>query len=230
MAIKARQVQIGLTAAELKAASDGLDEGAAAWLVREIERGRQMRVSAFPEVPGIKRRYPGEAKGKFLVGYLGDTKAKFRNLFLRSLRLLQDFESARLKQDFDAIHKLRPNVVIAYRPLIDALWNLARRRRSELQIDIHEAGLLILPTTTESLAALAILLLEMEMSLHRVRQCLYCGVWFYARFKHQRFCRETSKNCQWNYYHTPEWRKKNRERNLRHQREYRKRLFERGRQ
>jgi hypothetical protein len=53
-------------------------------------------------------------------------------------------------------------------------------------------------------AVLQIVLLGQEGLLWRVRQCSRCHRWFFARFKHQNFCRTT---CQQEHYkHSPEWR------------------------
>jgi hypothetical protein len=53
-------------------------------------------------------------------------------------------------------------------------------------------------------AVLQIGLLGQERLLWRVRQCVKCRRWFYARFKHQRFC---STPCQQSHYReSPEWR------------------------
>lgn len=86
-------------------------------------------------------------------------------------------------------------------------------------------GFTILCRDRRADALLALVELLRRGRLDRLRQCLRCRSWFYARFKHQRFCNDPEKKCQWRHYHTPEWRKKHREKNRRHQEEYRKRLF-----
>lgn len=56
----------------------------------------------------------------------------------------------------------------------------------------------------ESEAVLQIVLLGGEGLLSRVRRCLKCQRWFYARFKHKLFC---GTPCQQSYYReSPEWR------------------------
>lgn len=46
--------------------------------------------------------------------------------------------------------------------------------------------------------------------LGRVRKCGRCGLWFYAKFNHQRFC---GKTCQMLHYQTSEeWKRRRRER------------------
>jgi len=58
---------------------------------------------------------------------------------------------------------------------------------------------------TEADAVLRVLLLAQNGNIHRVRECVDCGGWFYARFSHARFC---SNKCQQrNYRQSPEWRK-----------------------
>jgi hypothetical protein len=53
-------------------------------------------------------------------------------------------------------------------------------------------------------AVLQIMLLGQEGLLSRVRSCLKCRRWFFARFRHQNFC-ETP--CQQKFYRdNPEWR------------------------
>ena len=71
-------------------------------------------------------------------------------------------------------------------------------------------------------ALLGLLELLRRGYIHRIRRCEYCRTWFFSRFEHQRF---DKTRCQEDHYHTAEWRKKNRERNKRHQQEYRSRLF-----
>ena len=88
-----------------------------------------------------------------------------------------------------------------------------------------EGGLAIRPTSDEGKAALAALILADESRLSRIRPCLHCRTWFYARQERQRFCSDRAKRCQWKHYHSPEWRKRNREQNRKHQRAYRERLF-----
>jgi hypothetical protein len=48
--------------------------------------------------------------------------------------------------------------------------------------------------------------------LRRIRRCLRCNNWFFARFNHQRFC---EKRCQVLHYQTGEyWKQRRRERYL----------------
>ena len=78
---------------------------------------------------------------------------------------------------------------------------------------------------TKSMATLASSLLLDQRHLGKIKQCEHCKDWFYARFKSQKFCAAPQKKCQWKAYHTDEWREKNRERNSRYQRKYRKLIF-----
>jgi len=53
-------------------------------------------------------------------------------------------------------------------------------------------------------AVLQIMLLGREGLLSRVRRCLKCRRWFFARFRHQNFC---GTPCQQKFYRdNPEWR------------------------
>lgn len=191
------------------------------WTVEEIEQDlRKLAVLWEPfRVEGTgKRRYPGEGEGAYLVRYLADDPSTARQ-FLRSIDLLTQIEQARRRQDVEAIHQLRHKMRAAYNPLVEAI------NKRKAPVGVGAEGLIMQPETPAGNAALAILLLEKFDRLHRLRRCLHCGAPFYARFKHQQFCPDPEKKCQWNHYHTPEWRKKNRERNKKHQRAYRDRLF-----
>jgi hypothetical protein len=62
---------------------------------------------------------------------------------------------------------------------------------------------------SEADALLRILLLAQNGNVHRLRECDDCGLWFFARFKHARFC---STECQQrNYRRSPEWRERRNE-------------------
>ncbi len=84
------------------------------------------------------------------------------------------------------------------------------------------------PVTPRGKAIFAVWKLILQGRIRRIRQCRHCGALFYARFEHQKFCSNPKTKCQWNHYHTSEWRKRHRERNRKHQQEYRKRLFTKG--
>jgi hypothetical protein len=70
------------------------------------------------------------------------------------------------------------------RTKVDFIWNAGNSAASE--------------------AVLQIVLLGQEGLLWRVRQCLACERWFYARFSHQHYC---GTRCQQGHYkRSPEWR------------------------
>lgn len=141
--------------------------------------------------------------------------------FLRSLSILKKFAQAARNHDKAAIDRLR-RVGGASDIAVNSLISAARPKRlAQLRVKVHKDGLLLQPTTPEGEAAVALLVLVQKVSLDRMRRCRRCRTWFYARFKHQQFCRDSKKKCQWNHYHSPEWRKKNRERNNQYQRAYR---------
>jgi len=57
-------------------------------------------------------------------------------------------------------------------------------------------------------AVLQVVLLGQQRLLWRVRRCLNCQRWFFARFKHQRHCK---MQCQQAYYRDdPQWRENRR--------------------
>jgi hypothetical protein len=67
---------------------------------------------------------------------------------------------------------------------LDFIWNTSNRPSSD--------------------AVLQIALLGGEGLLSRVRRCDACGRWFYARFRHQDFCKT---RCQQTHYkRSPDWR------------------------
>jgi len=213
-----RNVQL---ASQLKLLCPRMGEKARARLQQEIESASQRKESAFPEDQGRKRRYPGEAKANYLLSYFRSKKTRQQQLLMRSLRSLREVEAAFKNGDVKAIHKLGPAGARAHSLLNKALARLTRKQPFEATV--NDAGLVLIPTTAESKAALAILLLNRSKRLNRLRKCLHCGEMFYARFPQQLFCGDAEKKCQWKHYHTPEWRKRNRDRNRRDQSEYRKR-------
>jgi hypothetical protein len=196
-------------------------EKSRARLQQDIESHLQRSRSAFPEDQERQRRYSGEAKANYLLSYFRSEKTRQQQSLLQSLRTLQEVATAFKNGDVKAIHKLGPAGARAHSLLHKALTSLTTKRSFEATV--NDAGLVLMPTTAESKAALAILLLDRTNCLTRLRKCRHCGEMFYARFPQQKFCSDPMKECQWNHYHTPEWRKRNRERNRRHQSEYRKR-------
>jgi hypothetical protein len=199
--------------------ASGLEEKWVAWFLEQIDSLEGARRSAFSGPEGeAKRRYPGEAKAHYLLSYLASKGTKQRESLLASLKLLQILEAK--GRDLKAGTFTR-SIRLVYPFLMSAIKT---SKRSKV-VDIHEAGLVVQPTTPASKAALAILLLAEQRKLGRIRRCLHCHAWFYARFKHQKFCNDANKNCQFDHYHTSEWRKQHREQNRRHQAEFRARTF-----
>jgi len=174
-----------------------------------------------------KRSYPGEAEARSLVRYLESTPRDSRqnDVIYRSLWTLQRTEEALVKQKKNK----RPSLLKGLRTVIpagnaiSALGKLMSGRKRV--VGFTKNGLVVQPVTLQGIAALGMMLLARENRLGRLKHCLHCGAWFYARFKHQSFCSDQEKRCQWNHYHTPEWRKRNRKRNRKHQRELRERIF-----
>jgi hypothetical protein len=90
---------------------------------------------------------------------------------------------------------------------------------------LPKRGFVVEYATERIHALLALLELFERGKLARLKQCLHCKEYFYARFKHQKFCADSETNCQWEHYHTAVWRKQHRERNRKHQSKFRERLF-----
>jgi len=175
-----------------------------------------------------KRPYPFRYQGECLALWLNhESRTTQRTLLLTSVRVLQEMVRAKKNRDVTAIDRLRKRrkgLNFAYEYLLSVV--AAGAKRTERFKGVHEEGLIFAPSTGDGEAALAALILEKENKIDQIKQCLHCKQWFYALFKHQRFCNDFEKKCQWNHYHTPEWRKKHREQNRKHQKEYRKRLFD----
>ncbi len=157
------------------------------------------------------RRYPCENEGQHLATYLNSLSASPTKLkpVLKMLRLLQKARTNRVEALDDYAHRAV----------------LAAMRQCSWAFDMQASGFMFYPITPEGRAAHSFLVLYANRRIKRVRQCHHCKTWFYARFKHQLFCPNAKKKCQWHHYHTPEWRKKHRERTKRLQKEYRERIF-----
>jgi hypothetical protein len=170
------------------------------------------------------RSFLGQAEGDRVAEYLNclPRVGARRHPFLRSLSIHQEYLQAMRRQDKAAMCRLRKpggGAHFAYYSLISAA---KPKRLNQLQVTLTKDGLLILqPATPEGKAAVALLALIQKARVDRIRRCRRCRTWFYARFKHQQFCRDPKKKCQSRHYHSPEWRRKNRERNRKHQRDYR---------
>jgi hypothetical protein len=200
------------------------DQMDGARLLEFLAAGVTMREGVFS-----KRRYPGEYQGECLAARLNSLAGapiKQRPL-LRCLHILKQFERACKTKDVAAIERLRKQkkgLHFAYDCLVQAASRKKKGRKPRCS-GVHEEGLIVGPVGPAGQAALAALLLDNENRLDRIKQCLHCNSWFYARFKHQSFCPDSKKKCQWNHYHTLAWRKQHREQNRKHQKAYRKRLF-----
>src|ERR1700735_427559 len=175
------------------------------------------------------RQYPGETAGRYLVerlNQLSPTSAEGTAL-TGGLFFLGQYEEAEAKGDRVARDRLlRRETVRSPKFLFALLYSTAGevgvKTRKRVVHGIHEKGLVIEPSTTRGKDAFALLSLGAKGQLNRVRKCGHCKRFLYARFNHQWFC---SKKCQWDHYHTPEWRKENRELNRRDQGRSRERLF-----
>jgi hypothetical protein len=175
----------------------------------------------FSERVGHKRKYPGAPEGSYLAAYLNELSARPSELkaFIDLLFTLIKTQRAMQTQRFETI------------VAIDAARAYARLKgKIDRQGAAHltASGLVIPPESRDGKAALAALLLYGNSHLTRIRQCRHCNAWFYAHLDRQVFCSDSGKKCQWNHYHTPERRKKYRQRNLRYQREFRNRRFAKG--
>jgi len=171
------------------------------------------------------RSYPGQAEGDIVAKYLNHlprVRAK-QHPFLRSLTVLRELAQAVQDHDMPAIDRLRKaksGIKSTFRYLIAAAMP---KKLKQLRVKRHKEGLLLQPTTPEGRAAVAVLVLDQNSRVDRVRECRYCQTWFYARFKHQKFCSYRAKKCQWKHFHSDDWRKQNRERNRKYQASYRQR-------
>jgi hypothetical protein len=195
-------------------------------IVDQIKADLERAKHPFREPRQASRRYPDENAGKFLAEYLNALPLSKRVVWLESLGLIQALAEAAKNRDVVTVHRLRMakrGMKLAYEHLVKTATPASSIKRFEL--DVHEDGLIVHPVTPRAKAALAVLVLEKNSRIDRVRRCSHCEQWFYARFQHQKFCADPTKRCQWDHYHSPEWRKQNRERNKRHQRGYRDRLF-----
>jgi hypothetical protein len=214
---KERRHQIpGREASRLKI----LEEKARAHFIAACDAGKRRSFNR----PGLAgRRYPGEAEANYLLAhieYLSQFPKRKRE-FLRTLRILRDFEQT--------IKNRGGRTDGPFEPAVYAVWRKLTRTvqsgRTEIK-DVIQEGLVVQPVGPEGTAALSLLsLFFCHWRLTRIRQCLHCGEWFYARFKHQQFCNAPEKKCQWNHYHTPDWRRQHREQNKVHQRSFRDRTF-----
>jgi hypothetical protein len=165
------------------------------------------------------RAYPGEPEGTYLAEQLNSLPPSKTAKLVESLRSIQAMTVK--AQRGERVHHLQsPNegMKTGFEYLYTTVMPSSTRH---LLMEVHEDGLIVQPTTLVAKLSLAVLVLDKKGRIDRVRNCLHCGDWFYARFKHQQFCADPAKQCQWNHYHTSEWRKKNRKKNRLYQRAYR---------
>ena len=169
---------------------------------------------SLPQSKRPKRQYPGDAEGLYVAAYLEYLSA-FPTQQRTVLGWLRPMQKMRPKKTERAIERMKPSERVPFKRLIP----FAQSPYGSYE---HSAFT----------AALALWNLG---RLHRIKECLQCGSWFYARFTHQLFCNVPDRQCRWKHFHTPEWRKKqasyrkrHRTENRKHQREYRKRLFSKG--
>jgi hypothetical protein len=164
------------------------------------------------------RHYPGEAEAfHILVQISISPNPKRLEALLRPLRNLRNYEEVSKGGNACALAKVTRTSNAVYAKLKKTILS-----GSTFAIEARREGLVVQPGTREGMTAFALLSLFQQRRLSRLRQCLHCGAWFFARFKHQRFCNFPTE-CQWNHYHSPEWRKQHREQNRKHQSEYRRR-------
>jgi hypothetical protein len=202
------------------------------------------------------RRYPGEAAANEVIGYLNWVEAGARREAPEPIRFSKrgnSWVALHKPQPYRAMKEWVSRALKDFRRLEGKVrktgqqpeWSSRQGRRgpksfenllyhyvlklSSFAVDWKpERGFVFISEDPRVHAVLGILELFRRGRLARVKKCLHCRSWFYARFKHQQFCSDTAKKCQWNRYHTPEWRRKHSEQNRQHQREYRQRMFKKG--
>jgi hypothetical protein len=176
----------------------------------------------FPEVVGARRQYPGAAEGTYLVSYLNELSARPRTqkTFTDLVSPLQEFER-RIKQLKKGERPDGPGDSYTERDVWIPYAKLQKKIDRRGLTRISKDGLVVPPESSEGKAALAALLLYGEFRLTRVRRCLQCKKWFFAHLERQMFCGDLKERCQWKHFHSPEWRRKNRE----HQQQCRDRIF-----
>lgn len=172
-----------------------------------------------PPPAGSKRVYPGEGEAEAVLRYMAYfmESPKEKRIFLKSWGILRSFEVAIQRRDVQSVRRLA--LASALRALQKLVIGKSR------SVSWQRGGLVVTPSTEVGFAALGLLSLANMGLVTRIRPCKHCLRWFFARFKHQQFCGDRETECQWSHYHTPEWRKKHRESNRKHQRNYRERLF-----
>jgi hypothetical protein len=210
------------------------DQSAIEAELAELRAELERRKGPFGEGQANGRHYPGEGAGRYLakrLNRLPESSAE-RSVIMVALWTLRQYEQGERSGDVLLCERLLKRRGFGspkfwFRHLYATAAGGFEKRSKVVIHGIHENGVVIQPSTPEERDAFAILSLRTKGRIERIRRCRYCRFWFYARFHHQLFCGDPAKRCQWKHYHSPEWRRKNRERNKEHQRAYRKRLFER---
>jgi hypothetical protein len=223
MTKRTRQVQrkrLAKELLELKREEELALERGKAELIAQLE-AEGWPIFLRPEVSG--RRYPGEAEAFHVLGQFIRWERPPRGKKIKEL-----LKAFRILRDYEEIGRTGSTRAVVKGARVRSAWDkLERAILSDrvFAVGPTEKGLVVEPVTEIGRTAFGLLSLAAQQRLARLRQCLHCRWWFYARFKHQRFCNDPAGKCQWNHYHTPEWRRQHREQNRKHQREYRKRLF-----
>jgi hypothetical protein len=174
------------------------------------------------QVQQSKRRYPGEKEAADIMVYLRSLTRECQRDKIKAQELMQfanlliPVVDIGVEEKFDPVPKLN----------IDDLEDeLVAEVTTERKMTFGEDGLVLHVASLRGKAAFGLMRLLQMGRLNRLKICKHCGALFFKRFKRQRFCSDAVRKCQWNDYHSSEWRKKNREKNREHQRNYRKRLF-----
>lgn len=172
-----------------------------------------------------QRSYEGEQAAQIFMRFL-ETLHEFpgkRDHYISLLHGLQHLESEAKK-----------------RGNLDEWWFRRRKSWEEFTHELYEHALQVSPwaldwrpdqgfvVVSASLrvhALLSLLELFRRGALGRLKGCRHCGSLFFARFKHQVFCSDPKKNCQWEHYHSSEWRRMHRVKNREHQANFRQGLF-----
>jgi hypothetical protein len=180
-------------------------------------------------LPASRRTYGGEEQTEFLIEYLNESPIPTMIGILRDVQRLSELGK-------QATHKY-PGEVAFRNPQqeaeYDMLWKrihaefekfhfyprLTRQKGNRWEtawahVHIPPAkGRPFHPDLPypipDAMAFRAIVLTAERGFLHRVRQCTQCRNWFYARFKHQEYCRT---ECQQKHYKaSDEWKEHRRE-------------------
>src|SRR5579862_4938904 len=196
---------------------------------RQVQRSKTSHGRAEISKITSTRHYPGETAGRYIVERLNrmSETSRYRTAIFGGLLILRRYEEVVAKGDTvtrDQLLRRKSfrNPKFWWNSLCSIAGEVDVKRRKVMLHGIHEKGLVIEPATVRGKDAFAILWLCEKGKLNRVRSCSHCKLLFFARFNHQWFC---STKCQWDHYHSAEWRKQNRERNKGHQRKYRDRYF-----